>query len=498
NAEVGDRANDAFRINGCELRCKVVGEGGNLGFTQKGRIEYAINGGRINSDAMDNSAGVDCYDHEVNIKIALTQAMRAKKITFEQRNKVLESMTDEVSDLVLKDNNLQTQAITIAQSQGLSALAAQGQFLSKLEKIGLLNRKIEFLPSNKDITKRYVEKTAMTRPELCVMLAYAKMEIYSELLSSKLLDDQYFEEELCDYFPRLMQKKFADEIKTHQLRREIIATQITNFVVNHAGITFINQIVQESGFKVSEVVKCLIIAVDSFGLRKVWQDIENLGSEVAHHVQSSMFLGANKLLERSVLWLLRNNQNGDLAKIVVKFKKIATELFDILPQVMAKDSSSSYSKKYDFYSLNNISESLSAKVAAMDPIASTFDIAEISEKSKFDLKTIAKIYFLIGTRFSLKWLRVTLGEMPFDAYWQRLAAKTLIEDFYIYQMKIAKQIVDENCDKPSCSTNAVEEWISQVGFLMERYDNFIAELKTSASVDMSMFVVALNRLKPLV
>lgn len=498
NPEVGDKANDAFRINGCELRCKVVGEGGNLGFTQKGRIEYALAGGSINTDAMDNSAGVDCSDHEVNIKIALIQAMRAKKITLEQRNKVLESMTDEVSELVLSDNRLQTQAITIARSQGLSSLGAQGQFLSKLEKSGLLNRKIEFLPSSKEITKRQADKIGLTRPELCVMLAYAKMEIYSELLSSKLIDDEYFEEDLCSYFPQLMQKKFADEIKTHQLRREIVATQITNFVVNRAGITFANQISQESGFKISEVVKCFIIAVDSFGLRKIWEEIEELDNSVAHHIQSKMFLSANKLLERSVLWLLRNNQSGDLTKIVSKFKKIASELLEILPQVMAQDSRSSYQKKAEIYRLNNVSEQLAHKVAAMDPIASTFDIAEISAQSKFDLKTIAKIYFCIGTRFSLKWLRTALSEMPLDGYWQRLSAKTIIEDFYLYQMKIARQIVEANCDKPSCTVNSVEEWVLEMGFLMERYDNFVAELKISPNIDMSMFVVALNRLKPLV
>ncbi len=498
NSEVGDRANDALRINGCELRCKVIGEGGNLGFTQKGRIEYALNGGRINTDAMDNSAGVDCSDHEVNIKIALTQAMRAGKLNLEQRNKILESMTNDVAGLVLNDNRLQTQAISIAQNQGISSISIYGQFLSKLEKSGLLNRKIEFLPSTKELQKRQVDKIGFTRPELCVMLAYSKMEIYQELLSSKLPDDEYFEEELCAYFPKLLREKFGDEIKNHQLRREIIATQITNFVVNRAGITFINQICQESGFKVSEVVKCFIIACDSFGLRKVWEDIENVDSSVSHRIQAQMCFSINKLLERSILWLLRNHISGHLDVVIKRFKLIADELSGFLPQVMAQDSKLSYQKKCEIYSLNNVQAILAQKIASMDPIASTFDIAEISAKAKFDLKTIAKIYYEVGTRFSLKWLRNTLSDLPCDEYWERLSNKTIIEDFYSYQMKIAKQIVDSNCDKKSCAIDVVGEWINNSKHLVEIYDNFIAEIKVNTTHDVSMFVVALNRLKPLV
>ncbi len=497
--EVGDRANDAIRINGCELRCKVVGEGGNLGFTQKGRIEYALNAGRINTDAMDNSAGVDCSDHEVNIKIALTQAMRAKKVTLEERNKVLESMTDDVSELVLSDNRLQTQAISIAQSQGTSALGAQSQFLDILEKSGFLNRKIEFLPSSKEIAKRQADKISLTRPELCVMMAYSKMDIYNKILASKLVDDKYFEHELLSYFPKLLQEKFNDEILTHQLRREIIATQITNFVVNRAGIAFVTQICEESGFNVFEVVRSFIIACDSFGLRKIWEEIENLNNEVASHIQAQMFLSANKLLERSVLWLLRSQNNEGLTVVIEKFKTISSKLAKILPEVLATASKESYERKIERYCLNNVSRDLASKVAALDPIASAFDIAEISAKSNLDLAIIAKIYFAVGTRFSLKWLRSKLLNVSADGYWQRLSTKTVLEDLYSYQMKLAAQIVDCACKSgKGCEINSVEKWIESVGFLVERYDNFITDLKAHPSPDMSMFVVALNRLKPLV
>ena len=497
--DVGDRANDALRINGNELRCKVIGEGGNLGFTQKGRIEFAFNGGRINSDAMDNSAGVDCSDHEVNIKIALIAAMRAKKLTIEARNKFLEKMTDEVGNLVLSDNRLQTQAISLASFQGKSMLGEQSQFLNRLEKTGLLNREIEFLPSRKEIDKRQNDQVSMTRPELCVMLAYAKMDIYNQILASDLVKDKYFEHELLSYFPKIMQEKFAEEIINHQLRREIIATQITNFVVNRMGITFISQLAQDSGFSVVDVVKNFIIACDSFRIREVWEEVEKLDGKIAVHIQMQMFLSAHKLLERSVQWLLRNQVKGDLTKVVARFRKIADELYSTLPGVLAQASKESFERKIERYRLNNVEVKLAARVAAMDPVASAFDIAEISTSSNFDLKAIAKIYFVVGTRFSLKWLRSRISNLVVTNHWQRLAHKTILEDIYSYQMRIAKQIVEFSCeDKKLCEVNSVENWIKTVDFLVERFDGFISDLKTQTNPDLSVFVVSLNRLKPLV
>lgn len=510
NADVGDKANDKLRINGQDLRCKVVGEGGNLGFTQQGRIEYALNGGRINTDAMDNSAGVDCSDHEVNIKIALNEALRHKKITIKQRNKILESMTEEVAALVLKDNYTQSQAITIASHQGYSANGIYGQFLKKLEKNGLLDRKIEFLPSNKELQKRQAEKIGLTRPELCVILSYAKMEIYQELLSSKLPDDKFFTEDLQNYFPKEMHKKFSDEIQNHQLRREIIATQITNSVVDYGGITFVNQICQESAYTIPEIVKCYIIAINSFDLSNLWQEIQDKQNpSISNRVYAQMFFSINKLLERSVLWLLRNRPKGDLTSTISRFKAIADDLSSFLTEVLAKDSREAFEKKCELYRLSNIETNLAAKVAKMNPIASTFDIAEISAKSKFSLKTIAKIYYQVGTRFSLKWLRSTLSDLPCDGYWERLSSKSLVEDLYSYQMRIAQKIVDATCDADSCDTKSVEEWIKNaghlsveqwtksVGFLVERYDNFITDIKSNSNHDISMFIVAINRLKPL-
>lgn len=497
--DVGDRINDDLRINGCDLKCKVVGEGGNLGFTQKGRIEAAFSGVRLNTDAMDNSAGVDCSDHEVNIKIALTTAVKSGKVSLEERNKVLEEMTDEVADLVLHDNKMQTAAVSAASTQGYLALGNQAQFLNRLEKSGLLNRKVEFLPSNKDITKRQSDKIGLTRPELCVLLAYSKMDLYPQILGSTLVKDPYLDPDLFNYFPKLLQNKFKDEIESHQLRSEIIATQLTNSIVNKAGITFVNQIASETGFPAVDVVRNFIIVCDAFSLDEIWDEIELLGNKISSEVQSQMFFTINKLLERGVVWLLRHQQKIDISVAVVKYGSIIKQLFEILDKILAAASQESFSKKINKYSQVKVPSELSKKIAAMDPLASAFDIAEIASQSDFNIKIIARIYFEVGTRFDLKWLRSKIAATKVDNYWQKLSFKTILEDLYNHQMNIAKHVVDYSCSKKdACPAEAsLDFWIKHNELMVQRYDDFIVELKEQPNPDLSMFVVALNRIKAL-
>ena len=497
--DVGDKSNDSLRINGSDLRCKVVGEGGNLGFTQKGRIEYAQNGGKINTDAIDNSAGVDCSDHEVNIKIALISAMRSKKITLQERNLLLEQMTNQVADLVLQDNRLQTQAISIVHHQGYLLLPEQSKFLDRLEDHQTLNRQLEFLPSKSEIEKLQHNKQALTRPQLSVMLAYAKMEIYNALLQSDLTSDRYFEKDLFSYFPTILQQKLAYEINNHQLRKEIIATQITNFVINRVGITFVGRICQDSGFNISEVVKCLIIAYDSFRLNESWLKIEELDGKIALDLQMSMFLSANKLLERSIMWLLHNQIKGDISSAVLRFQTIADEISTDLPLVLAQASKESFQRKIDHYCLHQIEHNLATKIASMDPIASSYDIAEITSLSKHDIRTIATIYFAVGNRLSLKWLRNKVAELSLTNYWQKLASKTLLEDLYFYQRQITKiiaELSEENNDYNNVDY-FITNWEKHYQFLITRFDKFIAEIKNESNPDLAMFIVALNRIKPL-
>ncbi|RYE12700.1 MAG: NAD-glutamate dehydrogenase, partial [Rickettsiales bacterium] len=306
NARVGDKNNDNIRINGSELNCKLVGEGGNLGFTQRGRIEYALGGGRINTDAIDNSAGVDCSDHEVNIKIALSYALENKLLSITKRDLLLKEMTEEVALLVLKDNQLQTQAITIMEQQGHDILELNERLINRLVSIGSLNRDVEFLPNKSELNRRNIAKLGFTRPEISILLAYSKLNIYNDLISSNLPDDTYFQNDLSLYFPKLMREKYIDAINNHSLKREIIATSVTNSMVNRIGSFFYHFAMEDTGLKGCDIARAYAITCDIFNLRSVWLNIESLDGGIDVAKQVDLFIQINKLVQRSIFWFLRN------------------------------------------------------------------------------------------------------------------------------------------------------------------------------------------------
>ncbi|HET6222591.1 MAG TPA: NAD-glutamate dehydrogenase domain-containing protein, partial [Dongiaceae bacterium] len=303
HAEVGDRANDSVRINAAELRCKVVGEGANLGFTQRGRIEYALEGGRINTDAVDNSAGVDTSDHEVNIKILLNEIVAAGDMTGKQRDRLLQELTDEVGALVLRDNYLQTQALSVTQHLGARMLDRQTRFMRTLEKAGRLDRAIEFLPNDETIAERKAVGAGLTRPELAVLLAYAKITLYDDLLASDLPDDPQLGKDLLDYFPEPLRRRYADAIAGHRLRREIIATVVTNEIVNRVGITFVHEVGEATGMPPADIARAYIAGREIFDMSALWREIEALDNKVPAQLQATMLVECGRALERGIVWL---------------------------------------------------------------------------------------------------------------------------------------------------------------------------------------------------
>ncbi|MGH9363387.1 MAG: NAD-glutamate dehydrogenase domain-containing protein, partial [Thermoanaerobaculia bacterium] len=305
HADVGDRANDALRVDGAELRAKVIGEGANLGMTQLGRIEYALAGGRLNTDWIDNSAGVDCSDHEVNIKILLGEVERAGKMTRLERNELLRAMTDEVAALVLRDNYLQTQALTVSHSLGARLLDRLGRFMRALEKAGRLDRRIEYLPDDETLALRLSQGIGLTRPELAVLLSYAKIALYDELLPSTLPDDPYLREDLALYFPTPLRSRFAAEIGRHRLRREIIATAVTNSMVNRVGVAFVHEVRERTGMGAPEVARAYVVAREVFAMRALWRDIEALDNVAPAAVQATMLAECGRSVERGATWFLR-------------------------------------------------------------------------------------------------------------------------------------------------------------------------------------------------
>ncbi|MEI8240506.1 MAG: NAD-glutamate dehydrogenase domain-containing protein, partial [Actinomycetota bacterium] len=306
HADVGDRANDGLRVNGAELRCRMVGEGGNLGLTQRGRVEYALAGGLVNTDAIDNSAGVDCSDHEVNIKVLLGAAVARGTLTYEERNELLASMTDEVGELVLDDNRAQTLALAIARRQALPMVNVHSRYLNLLEAEGWLNRSLEFLPTDRQIAERQANGQGLTTPEFSVLLAYTKSSDISEIVHSDLPDDPYLEPELIGYFPHQVREPYRNDILCHRLRREIIATQIGNQMMNLSGISFDHRVSEETGMTVVETTRAWVAARDILDLVSLWHGVDALTGQLKLDAQLELFLELRSMAERATLWLMRH------------------------------------------------------------------------------------------------------------------------------------------------------------------------------------------------
>lgn len=496
--DVGDKTNDNLRINGKEVRAKVVGEGGNLGFTQLGRIEYAMAGGRINTDAIDNSAGVDTSDHEVNIKIPLQAAIEKKKLTLANRNKLLVKMTDEVAELVLRDNYLQTQAISIAESRGYQGNEARAALMKQLEDEGLLKRKIEFLPSDEEISRRTSLKLSFTRPEISVLLAYSKMSIYNQLVETNLPNDEYFKADLFRYFPVEMQKKYQQELHTHKLSREIIATFVTNSIVNRAGSTFFSTIIKDSGMKTSDVACAYTVTRDAFKLRDLWKEIEDLDGKVDAKVQYEMFNSIGRFIERQTMWFLRNlplpiNVEKTIQQFSADIDKFVDNVGVMLNEVIAERINKHQNELIEA----KVPETLAKRISSLPALLSASDIVLIAKSSKAQLKTVGKIYFDIGQRLSFNWLRISAVEMPADTYWQRLAIKNLIDSLFEQQRRITRDIVS-HAGKTTNDQAAVEKWYDKNTANLERHDRMIEELqKSSDKFDIAMLTAAVRRIETL-
>jgi glutamate dehydrogenase len=491
---VGDKANDNLRVNGKELRCKIIGEGGNLGFTQLARIEYDQNGGRVNTDAIDNSAGVDCSDHEVNIKIALNQAVENGKMTVPRRNSLLARMTDDVGHMVLRDNALQTQAITIAQMQGHMILEQKARMMEAFEERGFLDRKIEFLPDADTLVTRQSAKLGFARPEISVILAYAKMDIYEDLLSSNLPDDVYLEDTVVAYFPKEMRKSFVDELKSHQLRREIITTVVANDIVNRMGSTFYHRMKENTGLKGCDVARSYIVTRDAYRLTEIWDEIEALGATVDVAIQTQMFLETRKLVERASSWFLRNSSHPlQACSLVADFADGIQEIsvnFDEIVSTTLKDASDV--RKAD-YLAHNVPEKLASKVANLGGLASASDIVQVSRHNKTSsLVEIGKVYYSVGSRLGLTWLRSTSNKLLSHSHWENLAVQTFTETFFDQQMRVTHAVVDAGKSETDAKA-AVENWCEANSKNLSRYDMFISDLRRQEVIDQSMLTVAIQR-----
>ncbi len=366
HAEVGDRSNDAIRINGNELKARVIGEGGNLGMTQRSRVEYSLNGGVLYTDFIDNSAGVDCSDHEVNLKILLNKLIADKEMTLQKRNTLLETMTDEVALLVLRDNYEQTQMVSLETSVALQTMDLFRRYMNELEKKGRLNRELEFLPDEKALLERKANNKGLTRPEVAILISYCKMFLKQDILASDIPEDPYFTKYLTMAFPQSLQKKYLLQMKEHSLRREIIATQLGKHITDHMGVNFVERLQRETGASVAFVMRAYVVAEKIYGMEALWKEIEALDLKVNTSVQQKMMLQIYFLTRRATRWFLRNQKpNLVIEDTINYFSKPIAELIEELPGLLTESDQESLNIEMGSLLDQGVPESLASRVQAV-------------------------------------------------------------------------------------------------------------------------------------
>lgn len=491
--DVGDRANDSLRVNGNQLRCKVVGEGGNLGFTQLGRIEYALNGGLIYTDFIDNSAGVDCSDHEVNIKILLNNSLANHELTLPERNELLAQMTDDVATLVLKDNYFQTQALSQAADQVQTDFDLYCRYIEKLEKSGMLDRTLEFLPDNKGLLERKLNGKALTLPELAIVFAYSKIEIKQQLLQSDVPEDAYLAQAMKAEFPALMNTRFQTQMLHHSLRREIIVTQLTNAMINDLGAIFVHRMQDEVGASVSAIVRAYKIAEQVFGMRGLLAQIEALDYRVAASVQLNMMLRVNRLVRRAARWFLRyRGAELDIQENINFFEGV-THLYFALPKLITGAVYEKFAANTAEYTRAGVPIELAQQIAITSVLVSVCDIIELATEQQRNVTDVAAIYFTLGESLELGWLREQISNHPVLDRWDALARAGLRDDLDMQQRKLTHSVLGLINDQRDNQV-ALELWSNYHHELIERWQSVLLNLRSASKVEFIMYTVALRQL----
>ncbi len=499
HAECGDRANDAIRINGSELRCRVVAEGGNLGCTQRGRIEFALRGGLICTDAIDNSAGVDCSDHEVNIKILLNAVVTDGELTMRQRDKLLADMTDEVGRLVLRDNYFQNQVLAVNHARAHDMLDEHARLMRHLSSSGRLNRRIEFLPADDVINERRQAKTGFTTPELAVLLAYAKMELFDHLLESDVPGDPYIATALERYFPEVLPQRYPAQIQRHPLRREIIATHVANSMVNRVGPSFVHRLQEETGAAPPDIVRAYIGLRDMFDLVSLWSANEALDNRVAVSTQNEIVLATVRLLARGAVWLLDHPLAlRSLAATHERFAPGVARVGTGMEAWLAPGELAVMQEESARLAGLGVPKELADRVARLDAQLSALDIVEICSETGADVDTVAAVYFGVGGRLEFGWLSQQVARLPAGSHWQGRARVAMRDDVSALARALARSALGGNGNAAVSAQTRIEAWEAQREPRLARCRQLLADLKPVGHPDMAMLSVLLRELRGLV
>ncbi len=494
--QVGDRANDAVRVDGAELRCKVAGEGGNLGFTQLGRIEYALGGGRIYTDAIDNSGGVDCSDHEVNIKILLNAVVADGELTGKQRSKLLADMTEEVAQLVLRDNFFQTQSLSITRARGAALLDAQARYIAALEKAGKLKRELEFLPTEQELRTRKLAGNGLTAPELAVLLAYSKIVLCEELLDSDVPDDPYIATALERYFPMPLRERYRAIMPNHPLKREIIATHVTNSMINRVGSVFVHHMQEDTGARPAEIVRAYVLAREVFGMVSLWQAIGGLDSSVDYAAQVAMIVEAERLTERGTLWFLRHRQQQDIATVIERFTPWVTTLAQHLGTLLIGPDRTELEASAARFSAAGVPSELALRIAKCDALYCALDLTEVAATTQRPVDLVAGVYFGLSGDLSINWLHRQIGLLPADSQWQGLARAALKDELSGAHRALTAAALGLKPNEQSVEAY-LRTWAGNYHSALERYRKVLADLQLAGTLDAAMLTVALREIRGL-
>ena len=500
HADVGDRANDAIRVDGRQLRVKVVGEGGNLGLSQRGRIEAALAGRRVNTDAIDNSAGVDTSDHEVNIKILLSQAVREGDLTQKQRNTLLASMTKEVGAAVLRDNYEQNVLLGNARAQDVAMLAVHQRLIHELEERGSLDRALEFLPNDNVLAERLEAGVGLTSPEIAVLVAYSKLGLKEDLLSSGLPDDPWFVTTLSSYFPTALRERFATELAQHPLRREIITTAVANSMVNWGGMTFAFRATEETGATPEQVARAFVIAREVFDLGSYVAELEALDNVVTTQVQTRLYLEVRRLLDRVVRWFLSSRPTAlDVAAEVKRYGPTIKTWGDQVPGLLVGVEGERYAAQVAGAVADGVPPQVAARGCALLDTFSLLDIVDVCGPTEADPEDVLKLYFVVSERLRVDSLLQKITALPRDNRWDSLARGALRDDLYGVLVEITRGVLEST---PQGAGSPPEErfatWSEVHRGSLERTERSLAAIERLDRPTIAALSVALRTLRSLV
>lgn len=495
HAEVSDRANNGLRINGGEVRAKIIGEGGNLGMTQKGRIEAAQKGVLLNTDFIDNSAGVDTSDHEVNIKILLNDAVQRGELSFDARNEQLAAMTDEVAGLVLWDNYRQNQAITLMEHQSIGRIGSMAHFIRTLEAEGTLDRQVENLPSEAELTERKSRGLGLTRPELAVLLSYDKMRLFQQLLDSDVPEDPYLSKELVRYFPLPLHDKYAAHMQRHRLKREIIATAVTNSTINRMGATFMMRMQEDTGQGPAAIAKAYTAAREILDARELWAMIEALDSKVGEGTQIDAVKQIWSLLRHMTRWLL-NRPGGslDIAENVGRYQAGVSALRAALPNVLTETGHGDFTCSQEKWEGLGLPADLALRVSRMPVLRAALDMVEVAQQSNQPIEKVAQVFYELGEALDLEWLRGQIEALPVEGHWHAQARGSLLDELNHQHRALAMQVLSLGGD--SKDVTPVQAWLQRDNATLIYTRKMLAEILTQ-NADYPIASVAVRRLAQL-